>query len=242
MTYYDLLWQHAILDTSDLWDIWPERWRDTKKYILTNTIWQIQFEKCILRDSWPFGQRQRQRQSQRLVAFETLITILEIEKLNSWRSLLPDNDKDKDKDKDIWDIRDTSDNSNNYWQFWKISTFLTLILTVDSDNWQSRHLLILTLKGDPRELWPLRLLVTFDQIDEDTWLLRSDPTYLPTYLLTYLPTLRHKTCDIWDTDYNSGNWEPKFMTIFVICQSRVTLNSIRNSCDVCIFMCPKDKT
>ena len=139
---------------------------------------------------------------------------------------------DKDKDKDIWDIRDTSDNSNNYWQFWKISTFLTLILTVDSDNWQSRHLLILTLKGDPRELWPLRLLVTFDQIDEDTWLLRSDPTYLPTYLLTYLPTLRHKTCDIWDTDYNSGNWEPKFMTIFVICQSRVTLDSIRNSCDV----------
>ena len=97
MTYYDLLWQHAILDTSDLWDIWPERWRDTKKYILTNTIWQIQFEKCILRDSWPFGQRQRQRQSQRLVAFETLITILEIEKLNSWRSLLPDNDNDRQR-------------------------------------------------------------------------------------------------------------------------------------------------
>ena len=186
---------YALLSVkfSDLWDIWPERWRDTKKYILTNTIWQIQFEKCI---------------------WETLDL------------------SGKDKDKDIWDIRDTSDNSNNYWQFWKISTFLTLILTVDSDNWQSRHLLILTLKGDPRELWPLRLLVTFDQIDEDTWLLRSDPTYLPTYLLTYLPTLRHKTCDIWDTDYNSGNWEPKFMTIFVICQSRVTLDSIRNSCDV----------
>ena len=170
------------------------------KYNLTNTIWKMHFER--------------------------LLTFREIEKLNSWRSLLPD------KDKDIWDIRDTSDNSNNYWQFWKISTFLTLILTVDSDNWQSRHLLILTLKGDPRELWPLRLLVTFDQIDEDTWLLRSDPTYLPTYLLTYLPTLRHKTCDIWDTDYNSGNWEPKFMTIFVIWQSRVTLDSIRNSCDV----------
>ena len=46
------------------------------------------------------------------------------------------------------------------------------------------------------------------------------PTYLPTYLLTYLPTLRQKTilqtCDNWDTDYNSYNWEPKFMTIFVI--------------------------
>ena len=28
--------------------------------------------------------------------------------------------------------------------------------------------------------------------------------------------------DIWDTDYNSGNWEPEFMTIFVIRQLRVT--------------------
>ena len=25
-----------------------------------------------------------------------------------------------------------------------------------------------------------------------------------------------ETCDIWDTDYNSDNWEPEFMTIFVI--------------------------
>ena len=51
-----------------------------------------------------------------------------------------------------------------------------------------------------------------------------------------LSPLRHKTilqtCDIWDTDYNSENWEPEFMTIFVTSQSRVTLDSIRNSCDV----------
>ena len=39
------------------------------------------------------------------------------------------------------------------------------------------------------------------------------------------------TCDIWDTDYNSDNWEPEFMTTFVTWQSRVTLDSIRNSCD-----------
>ena len=36
----------------------------------------------------------------------------------------------------------------------------------------------------------------------------------------------------WDTDYNSDNWEPVFMTIFVAWQLRVTLDSIRNSCDV----------
>ena len=37
---------------------------------------------------------------------------------------------------------------------------------------------------------------------------------------------------IWDTDYNSDNWEPEFMTIFVTWQLIVTLDSIRNSCDV----------
>ena len=41
-----------------------------------------------------------------------------------------------------------------------------------------------------------------------------------------------ETCDIWDTDYNSDNWEPEFMTIFVTWQLIVTLDSIRNSCDI----------
>ena len=45
-----------------------------------------------------------------------------------------------------------------------------------------------------------------------------------------LPT--SETCNIWDTDYNSDNWEPEFMTIFVTWQLIVTLDSIRNSCDV----------
>ena len=41
-----------------------------------------------------------------------------------------------------------------------------------------------------------------------------------------------ETCDIWDTDYSSVNWEPEFMTIFGTWQLIVTLDSIRNSCDV----------
>ena len=41
-----------------------------------------------------------------------------------------------------------------------------------------------------------------------------------------------ETCDIWDTDYNSDNWESEFMTIFATWQLRVTLDSIHNSCDV----------
>ena len=48
-----------------------------------------------------------------------------------------------------------------------------------------------------------------------------------------------ETCDIWDTDNNSDNWEPETMTIFVIWQLIVTLDSIRNSCDVSVQnFCP----
>ena len=41
-----------------------------------------------------------------------------------------------------------------------------------------------------------------------------------------------ETCDIWDTDYNSDNREPELLTTFVTSQLRVTLDSIRNSCNV----------
>ena len=44
-----------------------------------------------------------------------------------------------------------------------------------------------------------------------------------------------ETCDIWDTDNNSDNWEPGIMTTFAIWQLIVTLDSIRNSCDVCEY-------
>ena len=43
-----------------------------------------------------------------------------------------------------------------------------------------------------------------------------------------IPVTNH----IWDTDYISDNWETESMTIFVTWQLRVTLDSIRNSCDV----------
>ena len=92
--------------------------------------------------------------------------------------------------------------------------------------------------------WPKRIVTfeTFDQSDEKTRPDPKRPTYLRTYSPTYLPTLWHntilQTCDNWDTDYNSYNWEPKFMTIFVTWQLRVTLDSIRNSCDVYIWRGP----
>ena len=69
--------QRATLETCDLWDIWSEWWGDM--------TWPVQIQRQIQRQL----QRQWHRQSQRLVTFETLITILTIENLNSWQSLLP---------------------------------------------------------------------------------------------------------------------------------------------------------
>ena len=46
-----------------------------------------------------------------------------------------------------------------------------------------------------------------------------------------------KTCDIWDTDYKTDNWEPGLITIFVIWQLIVTLDSIRNSCNILFNFC-----
>ena len=54
---------------------------------------------------------------------------------------------------------------------------------------------------------------------EKFWFLTIEETFL-------------ETCDIWDTEYNFDNWEPEFMTIIVPWQLIVTLDSIRNSCDV----------
>ena len=72
----------------------------------------------------------------------------------------------------------------------------------------------------------LPILANFDYFDHfwQFWTRTSTKTIL-------------ETCDIWDTDYNSDNWEPEFMTIFVTWQLIVTLDSIRNSCDVLLHRC-----
>ena len=81
----------------------------------------------------------------------------------------------------------------------------------------------------------------FVQSDEETWHDPKKLTKTKTKTKTMTKTkifwehlLRAilETCDIWDTEYNSDNWEPEFMTIFVTWQLIVTLDSIRNSCDV----------
>ena len=76
-------------------------------------------------------------------------------------------------------------------------------------------------KYDPKDFWPFRRLFI---------LMRRQDLTIKKILTTTTTTL--ETCDIWDTDYNFYKWEPEFVTIFVTWQSRVTLDSIRNSCDV----------
>ena len=84
---------------------------------------------------------------------------------------------------------------------------------------------------------------TFVQGDEKTWHDQNKLTKTNTKTKKMAKTKTNtfwehllrailETCDIWDTGYNSDNWEPEFMTIFVTWQLIVTLDSIRNSCDV----------
>ena len=72
--------------------------------------------------------------------------------------------------------------------------------------------------------------VKFDQSDEGTWPDQHKYNKKEKYNDKDNETDNDK--DIWDTNYNSDNWEPEFMTIFVTRQLRVTLDSIRKSCDV----------
>ena len=81
-------------------------------------------------------------------------------------------------------------------------------------------------KSDPWDLkmtMKMTMTVTMRMTMTMTMTSETSETYVKTIL---------QTCDNWDTGSYSYNWEPEFMTIFVTWQSRVTLDSIRNSCDV----------
>ena len=101
---------------------------------------------------------------------------------------------------------------DNFWQFLTIfdnfwQFFFTILTIVDNFD-----------NSDKREFY-------FDNLDNSFF-----------SILTIEKTIL-ETCDIWDTDYNSANWEPEFMTIFVTWQLIVTLDSIRNFCDVFSTKC-----
>ena len=100
----------------------------------------------------------------------------------------------------------------------------------DRDNDKDKYIWRTPSKCDPRDLWPLRHLIRMRGHDLTNKTMTKTKTKTKT-----IP----ETCDIWDTNYNYDNWEPEFMTIFVAWQLRVTLDSIRNSCDVFFIDCFK---
>ena len=117
------------------------------------------------------------------------------------------------------------DNFDNFQQSWR---FLTIFDSFDKflQYWPFLH------------FWTILTMLTYFENYENFWQLT---TMLTTQTITFAIFTIEKTilenCDIWDTEYNSDNREPEFMTIFVTWQLIVTLDSIRNSCDVFFLFC-----
>ena len=116
----------------------------------------------------------------------------------------------------VWAIFESFDIFDNFWEFWQFWHF---------DN--SDHFYNFFYNFDNftffLQFWQLTTFFTIQTI---------------AFAILTIEKIILETCDIWDTDYNSDNWEPEFMTISVTWQLIVTLNSIRNSCDV-YQVCPQ---
>ena len=107
----------------------------------------------------------------------------------------------------------------------------------DNDKDKDKDILRTPPKNHPRDLWPLRHLFRVMRKHDLTKKLTKTNTKTMTKTKTFwehLPRAILETCGIWDTDYNSDNWEPEFITILLTWQLIVTLDSIRNSCEVFI--------
>ena len=105
-----------------------------------------------------------------------------------------------------------------FWQIWQFLTNETIFDKCDN-FWQSWQF--------------LTNLTIFDKFDNFWQIWQIFNFCLILKMLTTFKTIL-ETCNIWDTDYNSDNWELEFMIIIVSWQLRVTGDSICNSCNVYI--------
>ena len=112
----------------------------------------------------------------------------------------------------------------HFWQFWQFWLFLTMFYNVDNFGQLWQFLLLTILKNK---------ITFFDKFDNLNFLTILTIFYNFWQFWQFWPfgQLRWQSWRL-DTDWKSDNWEPEFMTIFVTWQLRVTLDSIRNSCDV----------
>ena len=88
---------------------------------------------------------------------------------------------------------------DNFWQFWQFWHIF----------WQIWQFFLTILTNETIFFW--QFLTIFDNFYK--W--DNSDNFLT--ILTIEKTVL-ETCDIWDTDYNSYNWEPLFMTIIVTWQ------------------------
>ena len=107
------------------------------------------------------------------------------------------------------------DNLNIFWQVWQAWQFLKIFKIYDNlENFDKLDFWLLII-------WHFMTILTI-------WYFVTILTIFDNFVIL----LSVWQFGMWDTDNNSDNWEPEFMTIFVTWQLRVTLDSIRNSCDV----------
>ena len=106
----------------------------------------------------------------------------------------------------FWQFLTIFNNLNNFWQFWPIFT----ILTIFTIFYKFDNLIFFTTLIFLGAIFTFQTILPFCQMKRQSWRLVTFET-----LITILT-----------------NWEPEFMTIIVTWQLIVTLDSIRNSCDV----------
>ena len=124
--------------------------------------------------------------------------------------------------------------SENFQIFEKKNQILTVTFEIfdqsDEETWPDQHFYIFNNSDHFYNLNNFNLVFQFWQLTTiDDHFHNSDNCFC------HFNNWKNNPGDLWDTDYNSDNWEPEFMTIFVTWQLIVTLDSIRNSCDVCNF-------
>ena len=135
----------------------------------------------------------------------------------------------------IWQFLTNLEIVDNFWQFRKYWTILKILGYFDQfwyfffKFWQFWHLWAIV------DNWTIMdNLIVFDDFDNLSH--NYDKFWQFWTILDNLDNFGQfwtiLTRDICDNDYNSDNWEPDFVTIFVTWQLRVILDSIRNSCDV----------
>ena len=154
-------------------------------------------------------------------------------------SFCDDNDNDKDTQKDKYKDKDRKELLRKSLHVYCISYKLHIIHRRKAEDIVYHSVMTMTTtktKAKTKTMTKTNTLREDLQRDEATWRwpwqIQRQRQWQRQIHWEHLQRAILVIWDIWDTDYISDNWELEFLTIFVTWQLRVTLDSIRNSCDV----------